>query len=71
MEEFVENFYSFEYGGNLHSTDDTNFIDGKDNNDYQTTALETEDVKEEIDEPEQTDLKLDKNLHIRILTDNE
>ena len=41
MEELVENFYSFEYSGNLYSTDDTNDSDDEE--------LETEDVEGEID----------------------
>ena len=40
-EELLENFYSFEYIGNLHSTDDTNDSDDEENNDYQTITLET------------------------------
>ena len=32
MEEFVENFYSFECSDNLHSTDDTNDSDNKEDN---------------------------------------
>lgn len=46
-EEFLENFYSFEFSGNLHSTDDSNDSDDKEDNDYQTITLETEDVEEE------------------------
>ena len=69
MEEFVENFYSFEYSGNLHSADDTNDSNEVQGNDYQTITLETEDVEEEMDEPKQTDLENDKNLDIPIVTD--
>ena len=46
-EEFLENFYSFEFSGNLHSTDDSNDSDDKEDNDYQAITLETEDVEEE------------------------
>ena len=46
-EEFLENFYSFEFSGNLHSTDDGNHSDDKEDNDYQAITLETEDVEEE------------------------
>ena len=35
-----------------------------------TITLETEDVEEEIDEPGETDLEIDK-LHIPIVTDDE
>ena len=68
MEEFVETFYSFEHSGNLHSADDTNDSNEVEDNDYQITALETEDVEEEMDEPEQTDLENDKNLDIPVVT---
>ena len=54
MEEFVENLYSFEYSSNLHSTDDTNDSDDKEDNDYHTISLETEDMEEELDEPERS-----------------
>ena len=69
MEEFVENFYSFEYSSNLHSADDTNDSNEVQGNDYQTITLETEDVEEEMDETKQTDLENDKNLDIPIVTD--
>ena len=36
-----------------------------------TITLETEDVEEEIDEPGQTDLEIDKKLHIPIVIDDE
>ena len=39
MDEFVDNSYSFEYSGNLHSTDDTNDSDDEEDNDYQTITL--------------------------------
>ena len=68
MDEFVDNSYSFEYSGNLHSTDDTNDSDDEEDNDYQTITLWTEDVGEEIDEPEQIDLEIDKNLVTSIVT---
>ena len=55
-EEFVEKFYSFEYSGNLLSTDDTNDSDDEDDNNCRCIILEMEDVMEEIDEPEQMDL---------------
>ena len=71
MEEFMENFYSFEYSGNLHSTDETNDSDDEEDNDYQNITLETEDVQEERDEPEQIDLEIDKNLDILIVIDDE
>ena len=71
MEEFVENFYSFKYSGNLHSTDDTNDNDDEEDNDYQTINLETEDAEKKIVEPEQTDLEIDKNLDIPIVIDDE
>ena len=51
MEEFAENFYSFECSGNLHSKDDTNHSDDEEDNDYQIITLETEVVGEEIDGP--------------------
>ena len=54
MEEFVENLYSFEYSSNLHSTDDTTDSDDKEDNDYHTISLETEDMEEELDEPERS-----------------
>ena len=69
MEELVENFYSIECSGNLHSADDTNDSNEVQGNDYQTITLETEDVEEEMDEPKQTDLENDKNLDIPIVTD--
>ena len=71
MEEFVENFYSVKYSGNLYLTDDTNDSDEEEGNDYQTINLETKDVEEEIFEPEQIDLEIDKNLDISIVTDDE
>ena len=71
IEMFVEEFYSFEYSGNLHSVDDTNDSDDKKEIDYQTITLETENVKEEIDDPEQTDSEIDKNLDIPIVIDDE
>ena len=67
MEELVDNFYS----GNLHSIDDTNDSDDEEGNEYQAITLETENVEEEIDEPEQIDLEIDKNLDISIATDDE
>ena len=36
-----------------------------------TITLETEDVEEEIDEPGQTDLEIDKKLDTTIVTDDE
>ena len=36
-----------------------------------TITLETEDVEEEIDEPGQTDLEIDKKLDTPIVTDGE
>ena len=71
MEEFVENFYSVKYSGNLYLTDDANDNDDEEGNDYQTINLETKDVEEEIFEPEQIDLEIDKNLDISIVTDDE
>ena len=70
MKEFVENFYSFEYSGNLHSTDDNHDSDDEDDN-HLTITLETEDVDEEIEEFEQIDLEIGKNLDIPITTDDE
>ena len=67
----MENFYSFEYSGNLHSTDDTNDSDDEEDNDYQNITLETEDVQEERDEPEEIGLEIDKNLDILIVIDDE
>ena len=69
MEEFVETFYSFEHSGNLHLADDTNDSNEVEDNDYHIITLETEDVEEEMDEPEQTDLENDKNLDIPVVTD--
>ena len=69
MEEFVETFYSFEHSGNLHSADDTNDSNEVEDNDYQIITLKTEDVVEEMDETEQTDLENDKNLDIPVVTD--
>ena len=69
MEEFV-NFSSFEYSGNLHSTNNTNNSDDEKDN-GQTITLETEDVEEEIDESEQIALEIDKNLNIPIAIDDE
>ena len=71
MEEFVENLYSVKYSGNLYLTDDANDNDDEEGNDYQTINLETKDVEEEIVEPEQIDLEIDKNLDISIATDDE
>lgn len=34
MEEFAEHFYSFDYSGNLHSTNYTNNSDDEKDNDY-------------------------------------
>ena len=39
--------------------------------DYQTITLETVDVEEEIDEPEQIDWEIDKNLDIPNVIDDE
>ena len=71
MEEFVENFYSVKYSGNLYLTDDANDNDEEEGNDYQTINLETKDVEEEIVEPEQIDLEIENNLDISIVTDDE
>ena len=72
MEELVENFNSFEYSGNLlHSNDDTNDSDDEEANEYQAITLETGDEEKEVDEPEQIDLEIDKNLDIPIVTDDE
>ena len=60
MKEFVENFYSFEQNSNLNSTNDLNNSDDEEDSDYQTINLETEDVEEEKDKPEQIDLEIDK-----------
>ena len=70
-EELVENFYSFEYIGNRHSTDDTNDSNGKEDNHYQIIALPAEDVEDEIDEPDEIDLEIDKNLDIPTVIDDE
>ena len=70
-EELVENFYSFKYIGNRHSTNDTNDSNDKEDNDYQTIALKAEDVEDEIDDPEEIDLEIDKNLDIPTVTDDE
>ena len=40
---------------------DTNGSDDEEDNDYETITLETEDVEDEIDEPEQIDLEIDMN----------
>ena len=48
-----------------------NDTDGENGNDYQTITLETEDVDEEIDEPEQIHLETDKNLDTTIVIDDE
>ena len=69
IEEFVENFYNFEYSGHLQSTDDTKDNDDEEDNDYQNDALEAENMDEEIDEPELLDLESDKNLDIHIVID--
>ena len=47
MEKLVGKFYSFEYSGDLHSTDDTNGNNDDNNNDYHTITFETEDAEEE------------------------
>lgn len=49
----------------------TNDGDDEEDNGYQTITLETEDVEEEIDEPQQTDFEIDKSLDIPIVTDDE
>ena len=49
----------------------TNDGDDEEDNGYQTITLETEDVEEEIDEPQQTDFETDKSLDISIVTDDE
>ena len=49
----------------------TNDGDDEEDNGYQTITLETEDVEEEIDEPQQTDFEIDKSLDISIVTDDE
>ena len=49
-EEFTENFNSFEYSSNPHSTDYTNDSDDGKDNDHQTITLETEEVEVEIDD---------------------
>ena len=69
IEEFVENFYNFEYSGHLQSTDDTEDNDDEEDNDYQNDALETENMDEEIDEPELLDLESDKSLDIHTVID--
>ena len=71
MEEFAENLYSFEYSGTLHSTDDTNDNDDEEDKNYPPITVETEDVEEGINEPEQINLGIDKNLDIPIVTDDE
>ena len=71
MKEFVENFYSFEHSENLHSTDDTHASDDEEDNDHLTIILETEDMDEEIEEFEQLDLEIGKNLDIPITIDDE
>lgn len=45
MEEFAENFYSFEYIGNLHLNDDKNDSHDEEDNYYQVIPLEMEDVE--------------------------
>ena len=71
MKEFVENFYSFENSENLHSTDDTHESDDEKDNNHLAITLETEDVDEEIEEFEQFDLEIGKNLDIPITIDDE
>ena len=71
MKEFVENFYSFEYNESLHSTDDTHESDDEEGNNHLTITLETEDVDEEMEEFEQLDLEIGKNLDIPITIDDE
>ena len=70
MEELVEKVYSFEYSGNLYSTNDTNDSDDEEFSKYQTITIETEDVEGEIDGSQQIDLEIDKNLDIPIVTDD-
>ena len=71
MKEFVENFHSFEHSENLHSTDDTHASDDEEDNNHLTIILETEDMDEEIEEFEQLDLEIGKNLDIPITIDDE
>ena len=71
MKEFVENFHSFEHSENLHSTDDTHASDDEEDNNHLTIILETEDMDEEIEEFEQFDLEIGKNLDMPITIDDE
>ena len=45
---FVTNVYSFEYSRNIHSINDTNDSDDKQDTEHQAIILETQNMEEEI-----------------------
>ena len=71
MEEFIQNFYTFEYSGN--QSIDTSDSENEEEDDYQTTVLEPENEEDEETEKSQSDkidLEIDKGIPIPIINCN-
>ena len=64
MKEFVGNTVVIY----IQTTNDSDYQEG---NEYYAITLETEDVQEKLDESVQIDLKIEKNLDIPIVIDDE
>ena len=70
MEEFIQNFYTFEYSGN-QSVDTSNSED-EEEDDYQTIVLEPEIEEDEEREKCQSDkinLEIEENIPVPIIID--
>ena len=71
IEEFIQNFYTFEYRGN--QSIDTSDSENEEEDDYQTTVLEPENEEDEETEKSQSDkidLEIDKGIPIPIINYN-
>ena len=71
IEEFIQNFYTFEYSGN--QSIDTSDSKNEEEDDYQTTVLEPENEEDEEREKSQSDkidLEIDKGIPIPIINYN-
>ena len=71
IEEFIQNFYTFEYSGN--QSIDTSDSENEEEDDYQTTVLEPENEEDEETEKSQSDkidLEIDKGIPIPIINYN-
>ena len=71
IEEFIQNFYTFEYSGN--QSIDTSDSENEEEDDYQTTVLEPEneeDGETEKSQSDKIDLEIEKGIPIPIINYN-